>query len=177
MDVIGAARDGAANADSAFAVWVNPHVALMRALAARLTSWSEADDLVQDALVNAWRFRDRYDANKGSPRTWLLALTADQVRRRHRRLLRRPAIVSDRVDGPDGVAGATEPPADLDLRVALRQLTRKQQVAVAAYYYLDLPVDEVAVVMDCSAGTAKSTLSAARARLYSLLSEGDVDER
>ena len=71
----------------------------------------------------------------------------------------------------------TDPRVDLDLRAAIRDLTERQQVAVAAYYYLDLAVEDVAAIMGCSAGTVKSTLADARARLRALLTEGDSDER
>ena len=54
---------------------------------------------------------------------------------------------------------------------ATRSLAHRQQVAVALYYYLDLPVAETAVVMGCSEGTVKATLSAARGRLRELLGE------
>jgi RNA polymerase sigma factor (sigma-70 family) len=51
---------------------------------------AEAEDVVQESFLAAWRARDRYDASRGSIRTWLLtmvrnraidALRARQVRR------------------------------------------------------------------------------------------------
>jgi RNA polymerase sigma factor (sigma-70 family) len=150
----------------AFDDWVRPHVGVMRGLAARLTSAAEADDIVQEALTSAWRLTERFDERKGSARTWLLTLTADQVRQHRRRTRRVPTPVGT---SPD--EGAFDVQADVDLRAAIRKLTQRQQLAVAAYYYLDLAVDDVAAVMACSPGTVKSTLAAARERLHLLLKE------
>ena len=47
------------------------------------------------------------------------------------------------------------------------------QDALHLHYYVGLTVDETAVVMDCSAGTVKSTLFDARRRLRTLLGDDD----
>jgi len=155
-----------------FDTWVAPHVSAMHSFAVRLTSAGDAEDVVQDALLSAWRLRARFDPGRGSARTWLLTLVADQVRQQRRRSRRRPALQTGEPD-----CAVTDPRVDLDLRAAIRDLTERQQVAVAAYYYLDLAVEDVAAIMGCSAGTVKSTLADARARLRALLTEGDSDER
>ena len=151
-----------------FAAWVAPHRPAMLGFASRLTSSQEAEDIVQEALTLAWRRRDRFDPHRGSPRTWLLTLTADQVRR-YRRRWRRSAISGRRV--PD--VGLAAEYADIDLRAAVSALSVRQQLAVNAYYYLDLPIEAVAVVMGCSVGTVKSTLAAARRRLHIALEPGE----
>ncbi|MEP6852001.1 MAG: sigma factor [bacterium] len=65
----------------------------MAHLAARLAPASERDDVVQDALVAAWRKWTSYDAARGSPRSWLLAIVADQSGKSRRR--RRPTVPSN----------------------------------------------------------------------------------
>jgi RNA polymerase sigma-70 factor (ECF subfamily) len=135
-----------------------------------LSSPTEADDITQEALASAWRLRSRFDESRGSARSWLLMLTVNEVRRHRRRSRQVPPPYPEIPDD-----GAADVLADLDLRAAIGLLTMRQQTAVAAYYYLDLPVDEVAVVMDCSPGTVKSTLAAARERLHALLQK-DTDD-
>lgn len=48
-----------------------------------------AEDCVQEAYIRAWRNRDRFDASRGSARTWLFAivrnLVIDSLRARARR--------------------------------------------------------------------------------------------
>jgi RNA polymerase sigma-70 factor (ECF subfamily) len=143
-----------------FADWVAPHWSAMTGLAARLVPATEVEDVVQEALVLAWRKRDRFDPARGTPRTWLLTLTADQARRLRRRFARIPRPVGQLAE-PDGA----DAPPDPDLAHALATLPIRQRLAVELFYYIGLPIKEVALVMGCAEGTVKSTLSDARARL------------
>jgi RNA polymerase sigma-70 factor (ECF subfamily) len=149
-------QPGAAAApEAAFALFVEPHWAAMTRLARRLAG-GEWEDVVQDALVLAWRKRDRFDPVRGSAAAWLLTLTADAARKTHRR--RRATV--ELVDAP-----ASDPASGVDLERALGRLTQRQRLAVELHYFLGLKVDEMAQVMGCSSGTVKSTLSDARRRL------------
>jgi RNA polymerase sigma factor (sigma-70 family) len=134
----------------------------MANLAARLTSDGERDDVVQEALLRAWKKRFQYDAMRGSLRTWLLAITADQARRTRRRA-RRTSVVAD----------LTVPSRSLDERLdvegAVSRLPPRQRLAVNCFYFVDLSITETAAVMRCSSGTVKSTLADARHRLKELL--------
>jgi RNA polymerase sigma factor (sigma-70 family) len=134
----------------------------MARLAARLTSDSDRDDVVQEALLRAWKKRSQYDSTRGSLRTWLLAITADQARRSRRRA--RPISV---------VADLTMPNRSLDERLdvegAVSRLPPRQRLAVNCFYFVDLSITETATVMRCSPGTVKSTLADARHRLKELL--------
>ncbi|MCW2529374.1 MAG: polymerase, sigma-24 subunit, subfamily [Pseudonocardiales bacterium] len=134
----------------------------MHALAVRLSSASEADEAVQEALVAAWRKWSQYEPERGTPRNWLLAIVADQAGKSRRR--RRPTL--ELVDGPAANTGG-----DLDLRAAVVALPPRQRVALELRYYLQLPLAEIAEVMGCAEGTVKSTLAAARAGLRTTLGE------
>ena len=146
-----------------FASFADPHRAAMVRLARRLCA-ADADDVVQDALVRAWRKRHLYDASRGSAQAWLLAIVAEESRRTRRR--RR--VTSELVD-----RAVADPPreGDLDLERALRRLAPRQRLAVELHYFLGLPVAETAAVMDCAEGTVKSTLSDARRVLRDQLGE------
>jgi RNA polymerase sigma-70 factor (ECF subfamily) len=148
-------REAVTGSGDAFAEFVRPHWAAMARLARRLCG-AEWEDVLQDALALAWRKRTQFDADRGSPRTWLLTLTADQARKALRRNARSPVVI-DQPARPDG--------RDLDIERAIERLSERQRMAVELFYFLDLPVADIAVVMSCSPGTVKSTLSDARARL------------
>lgn len=160
---------GAAGAASGedFAVWAWPYLAPMRRYACRLVPDGDADDVVQEALVRAWRRWSTYDPDRGAPLPWMLGIVADQARRRRTRA---------RLTAP----WRSEPdvtylePADVDLERAIRGLSGRQRTAITLYYFVDLDVAGVADVMRCTPGTVQATLHQARARLARML--GDDDE-
>lgn len=143
-----------------FDVWVRPHLAAMQRYAARLTSPAHADDVVQEALVRAWRRRSTYDANRGEPLAWLLAI----VRDRARRVRPRQVLTLAEHDGTVQLH-----PEDIDLARALDGLSPRQREAVDLYYYVDLDVATIAELMGCAEGTVRATLHQARLALRQLL--------
>jgi RNA polymerase sigma-70 factor (ECF subfamily) len=152
-----------------FETLVAPHWKLMARLAYRLSPAGEWEDVLQDALGAAWRKRAQFDPDRGTARNWLLAVVADQARKGHRRLWsRREQELEDRP--------VEDTRADVDLARALGRLTARQRTAVELHYYLGLPLADVAQVLGCSAGTVKSTLSDARAKLRGELGEDYRDE-
>jgi RNA polymerase sigma factor (sigma-70 family) len=161
-----AVRSRAAAADDAeeFRSWVSPHLLAMSRLATRLTSQADADDVLQESLVRAWRKRSQYDESRGSTQAWLLAIVADRSRRHRTRT--RPT--SELIDLP---ATASDVERSLDLEHAITALPRRQRLEL--HYLLGLDVRECASVMDCSEGTVKSTLYDARIKLRGVLSEVD----
>jgi RNA polymerase sigma factor (sigma-70 family) len=144
----------------AFAEWVAPHAPAMHQLAARLCGPNDGEDVVQDSLVRAWRRWETFRPERGTPRTWLLAIVADQVRQRRRR---KPDLVLP--------AAAVSFVPDIDLERALARLAHRQRLAVELDYFVGLGVKEAAQVMGCAEGTVKSTLADARERLRGWLDD------
>jgi RNA polymerase sigma factor (sigma-70 family) len=59
----------------------------------------------------------------------------------------------------------------MSIRAMLQSLSPRQREALVLRYYQDLPVAEVAVVLELPAGTVKSQTSRALARLQSVMTE------
>jgi RNA polymerase sigma-70 factor (ECF subfamily) len=156
-----------------FAEWVRPSLLAMTRLARRLAPHADPDDVVQDALVRAWQKWEQFDEARGTAATWLLAITADQARNARRSQVRRIRVVDDRAELPDAAAPLADLAADLDLDRAVDELPERQRLAVQLHYFVGLTVEETAAVMDCAAGTVKSTLFDARTRLRTLLGDDD----
>jgi RNA polymerase sigma-70 factor (ECF subfamily) len=142
-----------------FAAWVDPYRPKMWRLAVRLTSVDDGEDIVQEALIRAWRARGQFDPARGTPSAWLLKITADRARRRSRRNRSAWFDISD----PAGSMPAPE--GRLDVEAAVARLAERQRLAVSCVYFVGLTVAETAAVMGCAEGTVKSTLADARARL------------
>lgn len=158
------AVDGAAERE--FTARVEPHLAAMARLAARVAPRGNRDDVVQEALIRAWRRWSTYDDLRGSLLGWLLAIVADQGRRARLRS-RAPVRLDSDGAGPCGELVA----ADLDLERALARLPSRQRLAIDLYYFVGLDVATTAETMGCAPGTVKATLHQARERLRSILGE------
>lgn len=122
-----------------------------------------AEDLVQEALEQAWQRRETFDPSRGSLRTWLLVLVADRCRKSKRSA--RPTFELRDTAAPHG----RDADLAVDLDRAVATLPPRQRLAVELFYVTGLSVAECGAVMDCATGTVKSTLSDARARLRPLL--------
>jgi RNA polymerase sigma-70 factor (ECF subfamily) len=120
----------------------------------------QAQDAVQDALLSAWRdlkaLRDP-DAFEA----WLRRLTVHACykvgrkdRRRRQVELHVPPTTAS-VSVPDASAHVADRDWILD---ALVDLSLEQRAVITLHYYLDLPVSEVAEILDIPYGTAASRL-------------------
>jgi RNA polymerase sigma factor (sigma-70 family) len=146
-----------------FAKWIRAHLAVLSALAVREVGVADAEDVVQETLMRAWRRRSTYDPARGSARAWLVGVLLDQARRhRVRGRGRRRFAVPERL-------AAAAPAEHLDLELAIRDLPRRQREVVTLHYLADLPVAEVATVLGISEGSVKSHLFDARAKLRTAL--------
>lgn len=140
-------------------------------LVALLSLWTDsrplAEDLAQDALILAeadWERVRRLD----SPVAWVRRVALNRSMNERRRM-RRQHHALNRIDRP-AVSGVGEAD-DGVLWAAVRQLSDKQRTAIALYYVDDLPLDEIASVLGCSAGTVKTHLQRGRRRLAELLDD------
>lgn len=143
----------------------------LRAHAFVLTRSSvEADDVVQETLARAWRFRKTFQPGTNL-RAWLFRI----LRNVYLAGLARPKLVSD----PEGRYTRnlrTEP--DQEWRLEFRELlgalaglnepTRQALLLVVACGFT---YEEAAAACDCSVGTLKSRVSRGRARLVQLARE------
>lgn len=132
-------------------------------LGARLGPKDAQDDIVQEALLRAWRHRGRYDSSRGSFSAWLMTIVANEAHRATARE-RRPVVVAPYRDP----ASSDE---RLDIDAALITLTPRQRLAIDCFYFAGLSVADTAQVMRCSQGTVKSTLADARGQLRRKLEE------
>ena len=128
-----------------------------------------AEDIVQDAMVDAHRRWDRL-AVYDSPRAWVRRVV---VQRSMKTLRKR----SNELDAVRRSARAeVEPPQpgfDPLLRQALMALPDQQRAVIALHYLEDMSVADAARVLGVSDGTVKTQLVRGRSRLSTLFgSEG-----
>jgi RNA polymerase sigma-70 factor (ECF subfamily) len=164
----------------AYEVLVARYTAPAHRAAVLLGAGAEADDVVQEALVKAYRQISRYRGESGF-RPWLLAIVANETRNLHRSRRRRDGLVLRAAarEGPDPVG---PDPADSAVAVERRQRlieqlrlldTRDREVLVCRYL-LDLSEAETAVTLGLPKGTVKSRTARALTRLRGRLTVLEV---
>jgi RNA polymerase sigma factor (sigma-70 family) len=134
-------------------------------VARRFAPPGDAEDVAQEACLAAWRYRHRFDSEQGSFQTWILKILLNESyktgsrRRRHRLLFGR---LTDR----SHFSGETpQGGSDLHLETLISRLPQRQREVIGLYYFVDLPVQQVADLLGVSSGTVKSTLADARRSL------------
>jgi len=134
-------------------------------LALRITGdASLADDVVQEAFVGAWRNAGRYATERGSVKTWLLAIVhhraIDAIRRRRptSELPEHEEAPPSSLTQPDvwsEVAGRLDRDAIL---AALQTLSAVQREALELGYFSGLTQQEIALRTNAPLGTVKSRM-------------------
>jgi RNA polymerase sigma-70 factor, ECF subfamily len=128
-----------------------------RLACAMLHDSEAAEDVVQEASVIAWRKLDRL-GERTRVAAWFLSIVANECRNARRR--RWTTSVKFGLPLTLGVASGEERwVTRADVRRAVLRLPHDDRLAVSLFFYLDMPLTEVAAV----AGTS---VEAARSRLY-----------
>ena len=171
--------------DDGFAELVRTYQGLVFAVALRTTGHrADAEDLAAESLLRAYRsLADHLDGATGSdwlsalaPRPWLLTIVVNVRRNQVRDAARRPrtdgAEPPERpVPGPSVEEHAEHREATAHLAGLLARLPETQRTAVVLRHVTDLPLAEVAEVLGCPVGTAKSHVSRGLARLRTLVDD------
>ncbi|MEO3875350.1 RNA polymerase sigma factor [Nonomuraea sp. B12E4] len=155
---------------SAYETLVARYSVLAHRTAALLGAGDEAEDVVQEAFVKA--FRHLASFRRDAPfRPWLLRIVANETHnltrsrgRRSELTVRLGATVElTAPDDPEGAAVAADRRARL--LAAVRGLPERERQAVVCRYFLQLTEAETAQVLDWPVGTVKSSTHRGLARL------------
>ena len=106
-----------------------------------------AEDIVSGAFERAYRSRRLFNRRRGGERAWLYGITRnlmlDALRRRD---AERRAV--ERSVEPDEVTPYEAVEAKRDIQIALTALTEEEREAIALRFGADLPVPEIARLLD-----------------------------
>ncbi len=178
-------EDTAARQD-AFRRHVEPEIDVLLRVGRTLTgSWADAEDLVQDTLIRAYRGIDRFDG--AHPRAWLLTILRNTHINSHRR--QRPVLLEEpgEIDQHRLAFGAAAVPSpedtvtdlilDDDLQRAVNSLDPRFRTVLLLIDVDQLSYAEVAEVLDIPVGTVMSRLSRARDRVRTQLPKHHTSRR
>ena len=131
---------------------------------------SQSQDAVHDAVLLAW---DRWSSLRDQARfdAWFDRIVVNVCRDRLRRSTRRPTTdISTEL-----ALGTPDPTPDVHLRLVLAQafdgLKPDDVVVLALRHFLDLELEDMAILLDVPLQTVNTRLRAARGRLRKLLDE------
>jgi len=142
----------------------------------------DSEDVVQEALVYAFRNLRHYDPARGTIRTWLYTITVSRCRNARRRKWLPTTALSHLL------SIGVEPPAPVDhtpeaaiarmgvrdaLEAALATLSPRLREAVALRYGQGLTYREMAEVLDCPQKTAESRVRLAHDAIRAALHSAD----
>ena len=159
-------------------------------------SFHEAEDLVQETMLRAWKARERYDASRASVRTWLYRIATNVCLTALEGRARRPL--------PSGLGAPSEDPgapltpafdipwlqpfpdarydveARADLRLALvaamQLLPARQRAVLVLREVLEFSAAEVAEQLGTTVAAVNSSLQRARAAVAEAGDPGEVPE-
>ncbi|SDI55251.1 RNA polymerase sigma-70 factor, ECF subfamily [Nonomuraea jiangxiensis] len=159
-------------------------------------SFHEAEDLVQETMLRAWKARDRYDDTRASVRTWLYRIATNVCLTALEGRARRP--LPSGMGSPSDDPGAPLTPAfdvpwlqpfpdarfdvgaRTDLRLALVAATQllpaRQRAVLVLREVLEFSAAEVAVQLGATVPAVNSALQRARAALAAAGDAGEVTE-
>jgi RNA polymerase sigma-70 factor, ECF subfamily len=143
------------------------HAGVMLALGMRIVGLRrDAEDLLHDVFLEAWRHAGDYDARRGSVKTWLL------MRMRSRCLDRVRSHAFSRTDSldvePMRSGGADKVERHIDgarAKALLETLPAGQREVLELGYFQGLSFSEIAHALNIPVGTVKSRVSAAMVKL------------
>lgn len=144
-----------------------------------LGSEPDAEEVVQETFLRAWRSAATYDPARASVSSWLLAITRnlciDELRRRRRNAA--PVAIDEALPLPatDRTDVAAEKALDAErVRAALASLPGEQRSAIELVYYHGLTSNEVGRLLGVPAPTVRSRLRLGLLKLAGILRPGET---
>jgi len=136
---------------------------------------AEAEDLLQEVFIQAWRQADSYSDERGSPEAWLLTITRSRGIDKLRSIRRRNEKVRDAEESAGMQAigmvesGAANSEARLTVSGALAELPDAQRKVLELAYFDGLTQTEIAARLGEPLGTVKTRMRTGLERLRGFL--------
>ncbi len=161
---------------------ITPHTDSLYNFALKMTSDTDAaDDLVQETLLKAFRFFDKFERGTNA-KAWLFSIMRNSYINEYRRISRLPTrvdyddiqnfyenIKSQEIQLEHIVSDSFSNVLDDDLAEALDSLPSDFQTIIILADIENYTYEEIAEFMSCPIGTVRSRLHRARKLLYTKL--------
>lgn len=166
-----------------------PHLSQLYTAAHYLTkNETDAEDLVQETYLRAYRFFDKFEPGTNA-KAWLLSILRNLFFNRYRQRKAEPGMVDwEKVDQAYELVAEAESERnpegylfsqlmDHEVSDALRKLPEEFGTAILLVDIEELTYEEAARVLECPVGTVRSRLSRGRRMLQVLLRDYAIEKR
>ncbi len=160
------------------------YAAMLHALARRvLFDASDAEEVVQEAFLQAWKQAARYDTSRSSVSTWLVLITRSRAidRLRNRQVVDRTlGVVQQENRGkhtsPEGMQSVWMEQRGRRLRAEMQTLPPEQRQVLEQAFFQGMTQSEIAKTTGIPLGTVKTRTLLAMKKLRKALQEdiGDL---
>lgn len=158
----------------AFAAFYDLHAPVLFGFCVRiLKDARDAEDVLQETFVQAWRDARRFDPTRASARSWLFTIARSRAfdRWRSRRSFEKRVSQADAA-ALDGAADPGDPVPAADARAfvgrALAQLNDHEQAVLRLAYFEGLTQEEIAARLNEPLGTVKSRTRSGLSKLRTI---------
>ncbi len=154
---------------------------VMRIVERMISLEPEAQEVVQDVFIGAYRTLKSYDSEKASFATWLTRIAyhkiADHLKKQSKAMLyieEHESLINSVTDEmADSVLNDATPKRIEYLRQAIRRIPPDDQALLHLYYEDDRPLKEIAYISDRPPGYLATRLQRIRKKLYIIIKEMD----
>lgn len=152
---------------------------LRRWLRHRCADAQDAEEILHETILSAWRRYEQYDPERGSERAWMFGIARNAANTRDRGRHRHLRVVPTDPSSAESLVGAAEDDlaraVDRSLIVdAMRALSADHQRVIVAAYFERRTTRDMAATLGIPEGTAKSRLHHALRALRASLEERGV---
>ncbi len=177
VSLLGSAAAGNANA---FERVYDMTIGYAQALLRRMLPQADIEDVLAEVYFQAWRDAASFDAERGSPVTWLLTIARSRALDllRHRKASpelaagnEHDAVETAVLDAPGPVDLLASMQANARLHRALSELSAQERWVLGLAYYREMSHREVSDATGLPLGSVKSLILRAQTKLRALLAE------
>lgn len=156
-------RRGGEEEDTLRAAYAAHGAELFRLALRTLGDRGLAEEVVQDTFVRAWRSRERFDAERGSRRTWLFSIARNLIVDAARARASRPRVGERPAEGRDRNPVVAEDPTErvllsMQIEEALGRIGSEHRTVIVEVCYRGRPYAEVATELGVPVGTLRSRM-------------------
>jgi RNA polymerase sigma-70 factor (ECF subfamily) len=144
----------------------------LRAAKNVLLSDTDAEDVVQEAFIRAWRSIARYDPKRSKFSTWLFRIVVNIAIDRRRTWRHRPetgVVIEVADERPNGESLLLDQEREKQVRSAIADLPERQRTAISLFYLQGCSIHEAAGIMETNDVAFQGLLARARNSLKTRL--------